>query len=178
MPSPAPEVAWVLNQTRDEYPTGETLSAIPLERIDGDNAENLDGETGWTHSHSADLEEMNLMVASLSERPQTPMGTEYDLRGDAIVSCRVEGVHVDEHGAINPSTGDDATPTGNATDWDTLTDNIRRAILTNRTYPSVGRANTSYKDAFIENWNDQSSSFSDYYLLTFDVRLGGFEDLP
>lgn len=176
----APEVDYVLSAVEGNL-TGanNTLASLSLERIDRDNNNNLDGE--WTHQHSADPEKTNFVSAALVSRPQEPMGTEYDLRGDAVVSVQVMGMAAtaDTFGAIDPGNGvQPAAVDWNTTGWDALTDNIRRAILAGREFPAVGRANTSYKGLFIENWNDNSQAYSDWYMLSFDVRFSGFETLP
>lgn len=169
----------MLDAIKDDWVGSETdLADVPLERIDRDNSDLLDDTP--IHQHAVDLEGMNYVGAGLVSRPEQPMGTEFDLKGDAVVSVRVEGMHVSEFGAIDPQKGtdDEAVRDYPTTDWDTLTNNIRRSIQTSRTNPNVGRSNTAYKDSFIENWNDQARDYSDYYLLTFDYRLSGFESLP
>lgn len=175
----APEVQFVLDAIDTNWPGGEaSLADVPLERIDRDNSDLLDDTP--VHEHSVDLEEMNYVGARLTSRPQQPTGTEYDLMGDAVVGVRVEGAHVSEFGAIDPQKGtaSEASRSYPTTDWDSLTENIRRAIFTDRTFPSVGRSNAAFKDLFVENWADQSAEFSDYYRLDFDVRFSGFETLP
>lgn len=174
----APEVDWVLTAAVDDYPGGTARADIPLERIDGNNVNNVDAASGWVHTMEESPQQMNYLVATLTGRPEIPMGTEYDLRGDATVQCRVIGVHISEHGAIDPGTGDESNVSYPTVGWDTLTDNLRRAITTDRTFPTVGRTNTAYKDMFLEDWDDQSGNFGDFYLLTFTVRFSGFEDLP
>lgn len=174
----APEVDWVLTAAVDDYPGSPARTDIPLERIDGNNANNVDAASGWVHIHSESPQEMNFLVATLTQRPEEVMGAEYDLKGDAVVNCRLIGVHIREHGAIDPGEGDEPTVPWTTVAWDTLTDNIRRAILTDREGSSVGRSNVAYSTSFIENWDDQSGNFSDYYLLTFNVRFHGFETLP
>lgn len=175
----APEVDWVLTAAVDDHPDSPaSASDIPLERIDGNNANNVDAASGWVHTMSEDPEEMNFLVATLTQRPEQVMGAEYNLRGDAIVNCRLIGVHIREFGAIDPGEGDEPTVSYSTVAWDKLTDDIRRAIATDRKGPTVGRTNVAYSTSFIEEWDDQSGNFGDYYLLTFNVRFHGFEQLP
>jgi hypothetical protein len=173
----APEVQFVLDAIKDHYGTSP-LSNIPLERIDRDNSDLLDDTP--VHEHSVELEEMNYVGAASAGTSSEPIGTEFDHRTETTVSVRVEGAHVDEFGAIDPQSGtnDAASVSYPTTDWQSLTDNIRRAILTDRTFPDPDRNNITYKDLFIENWSDQAANFSDYYRLDFDVRFSGFETLP
>lgn len=178
----APEVDFVLSSIEDFWPGNETdLSHVPLERIDRDNSDLLDDTP--IHQHSVDLEEMNYVGAASATRDDRPIGTEYDLATDRIVSVRVEGAHVSEFGAIDPQkdTADETTTSYNTTAWDTLTENVRRAVLneSSRMYPNVtGRPNVGFKDLFVENYADTSSQYSDYYRVDFDVRFSGFETLP
>lgn len=178
MTSPAPEVDFVLTAIKDDWPGSETtLSDVPLERIDRDNSDLLDDTP--IHQHAVELEEMNYVGAASATRDDQPLGTEYDLRTDRSVDVRIEGAHVSEMGAIDPSGS--ANPDWPTTDWDSLTENVRLAILQadNRMFPNVsGRANVGFKDLFVENWDNQASNFGDYYLTTFTVRFSGFENLP
>lgn len=177
MAQPAPEVDFVLSAIKDDWQGTETdIAFVPLERIDRDNTENIDsGE----RVQSEDLEELNIVSARSASRDDQPMGTEYDLKTERVVGVKVEGMHVSEYGAIDPDNS--SSVTWNTTNWDDLTTNIRRSILnqSNREYPAVSnRTNAAFKDLRVENYDDQSSNFGDYYLVAFDVRFTGFETLP
>lgn len=180
--NPAPEVDFVLTAIDTDWPGSESsLSEVPLERVDRDNSDLMDSTP--VHQHSVELQETNLVGAATATRDDTPLGTEYDLRTERTVDVKVEGAHVSEMGAIDPQAGTADAVNRNypTTTWDDLIENVRLAILQadNRTYPTVsGRTNVGFKDLFVENWDNQASSFSDYYLLTFSVRFSGFEDLP
>lgn len=173
----APEVDFVLNATRDNLPNGQTLADLELERIDKANADNKDGT--WTHQHAENPQGTNFVMAALVDRPDEPIGTNFDYVGDATVSVDVIGLHVSEHGAIDPQ--NDTSVAHNTTTWENLKDSIRTAVSEEsvRTFPNVGRANTSYVDMHLVpgSWVDNSEAYSDWYQLTFDLALHGFESL-
>jgi hypothetical protein len=173
----APEVQHTLDAIQSNY--GTPLADIPLERVDRDNSDLLDDTP--VHKRAADLKAMNYVGASLVDRATDVVGTEYDHRVETVVGVRVEGMHASEWGGIDPNAG-----TADAVDnidhpvvqWDALVETIRRAVLTERAWPSVGRANVGYKDLKIANETDASSDWADYYRYDFDAIYSGFETLP
>lgn len=182
-----PEVQFVLDAIKEyaaEYaaqygsvPYGAGLSDVPLERVDRDNSEVLEGPL---HQHSDSLEGMNKVGATLVDRSTSPVGTAYNHAIETVVGVRVEGAHVQEYGAIDPQNGtaDETAREYPTISWDVLTAAIRRAVLTERQFPQVQRDNTGYKDLFVANETDSSDNYADYYRYDFDVVFSGFEDLP
>lgn len=172
----APLVQFVLDAI--DTNTSQALADIPLERIDRDNSDLLDGAP--VHQMGAELEEMNYVGAALESLNGDPIGADYDLAVDPVVSVRLVGAHVAEFGAIDPQIGTPQarSPGYPTTTWYDLTQAVRRAVLDARTFPAVGASNFAFKDLFIENYTDTASEYADYYQLDFDVRFGGFEVLP
>lgn len=163
----APEVDFVLTAIDDNY--GEPLADVPLERIDRDNADNVDADT---HGISEDLTRTNVVSAALVSIDPTPIGTEYDHRIQAVVGVRIEGAHHSEFGHIDPDDVDGVP-------WDELRDTVREAILEEREYPPVsGRSDTTYTHILELNPNDSSSEYADYYRFDADYAFVGYEDLP
>lgn len=183
----APEVQFVLDAIKDHaagyaslygmVPYGAGLSDVPLERVDRDNSEVLEGPL---HKHGDDLKEMNYVGGTLADRSTSPVGTEYDHEIETVVGVRVEGAHVQEYGAIDPQNGtaDETAREYPTISWDVLTAAIRRAVLAERRFPQVTRDNTGYKDLFVANETDSSVNYADYFRYDFDVVFRGFEELP
>lgn len=163
----APEVQFVLDAIDSNY--GTPLADVPLERIDRDASEILEQDV---HTVTAELRGSNYVGATLADRTTDAIGTEYDHDVQAVVGVRIEGLHHSKWGHVDAD-GSDGVP------WDDLVQTIRRAILQERTFPSVSdRPNTTYTDLRTANDQDLSSNYADYYRYDFDVLFNGFEDLP
>lgn len=163
----APEVQVILDAIDDHY--GTLLADVPLERIDRDNADNIDTDT---HGISEELTRTNIVSATLATADPTPIGTEFDHRIQAIVGVRIEGAHRSEFGHIDPE-GIDGEP------WDDLREGVRRAIMTEREYPDVpDRSDTNYTWIQELNSNDSSSEYANYYRFDADYAFHGYETLP
>lgn len=170
----APEVQFTLDAIQSN--TAAALADIPLERIDRDNSNLLDRSD--PHEHSTDLQEMNYVGAALADTSRSFVDPSANYDVERVVSVRLEGAHVSEHGAIDPYAGT-ADANGNATwpttQWTALVDDVQSAIDAEVTFPDVDRADTTYKDLRIANDTDLSSNYSDYYRRDFDVLFMGFE---
>lgn len=164
----APEVQWVLDQLQtvvDNQP-----AAYPLERIDRDASEILEGNVG---TRRAELQDANYVGAGLVDRSTDPIGTEYDHEVDAVVGVRIEGYSGD-FGNVDPDGVDGVVFAGG----DGLVEQIRDAILVKRTFPDAGQSGTSYTHIAIQNEAPQSSNHAEYWRHDFDVVFRGFETLP
>lgn len=162
-----PEVDFILSSIDSNY--GSALADVPLERVDRDNSENIDtGERLMAEKGSR----VNLVGATLAETQSEAIGTEYDTRVERTVNVRLSGQHHTQHGHVDP----DGT---NGAVWRTMKNNVRRAILTDRSFPSVSnRPNTAYCWIDERNENDLSSQFKDEFRWESDFVFIGFEDLP
>jgi len=169
-----PAVDWVLDTIETHWPAG-SYSDIPLERIDRDNSELLDGSVT---SHTEDLEAGNYVGASYADRAQTPIGTNYDLDLEVVVGVRIEGMlRGDNYGFINPDASVPPATAGDPVPWTPLVDAIRAAIYTGRKFPDTGRTNVDFTHLLITNEAPQASDYGDYYRHDFDVVFDGFETL-
>jgi hypothetical protein len=169
-----PETDWVLSEIKTQWPSG-SYSDIPLERVDREDSEKLDG---GVRSRKGELQEQNFVGAALAERGRTPIGTEFDYDVEAVVGVRVEGLHHDAYGYIDPSASLPPSTSGDPVPWSDLVDAIQDAVQTNRTFPSVGRSDTSYTHVRIANESDRSDNYGDYYRADFDLVFGGYESPP
>ncbi|QLH78675.1 hypothetical protein HZS55_15875 [Halosimplex rubrum] len=171
----APEVQWVLQRIDEYYGAGALSAGVggagegpPLERVDRDESQLL--EQG-VRSHTAELQNANIVGASLADYMTSVVGTEYDHAVEAIVGLRIAGLHHSEWGHIDPD-GSDGAP------WSSLVATVRRALLRERTWPAVGRPDVSYTDLQLVNPAPQSSNYGDYYRYDVDVQFRGYEELP
>jgi len=163
----APEVQWVLDQLQsvvDNQP-----AAYPLERIDRDASEILEGNVG---TRRAELQDANYVGVSLATRTTDPIGTEYDHEVDTTVAVRIEGYSGD-FGNIDPDGVDGVAFAGAGG----LVEQVRDAILVKRTVPDAGRSDVSFTHLALQNETSQSSNHAEYWRYDFDVVFRGFEDL-
>ena len=169
-----PEVEWTLGRIKANWSVGN-YADIPLERIDRDEKELLDGSTT---EHETALKSNNYVGATLADSAPEPIGTEYDHEAERVVAVRIEGLdeqkygYVDTDASLPPSTPGDPVP------WSDLVSEIRRAILTDRTFPAAGDSNTDFTDVTITNENPRSSEYDVYYRYDFELLFSGYEDLP
>lgn len=167
-------VQWVLDEVKNNWSAGN-YADIPIERIDRDNSELLDGSV---RKHTADLQANNYVGAALADRSQTAIGTGYDLDLSVVVGVRIEGLHHTEHGYVNPDNSLPPATAGDPVPWEELVDEIRDAIYTGREFPDTGQSDIDFTHLLITNEAPAASEYGDYYRHDFDVVLEGFETLP
>ena len=170
----SPEVDWTLSEIKTNWSAG-SYADIPLERVDRDDSELLDGSV---RSHTEDLQSSNFVGASLADTAREPEGSGFDYKIERIVTIRVEGLHHSEYGKVNP---DNSLPPGTADDpvpFDDLVNEIQDAVQVNRTVPAPGRSDTDYTDVQIANESRRSSEYGDYYRADFELRVRGYETAP
>jgi len=168
-----PAVDFVLEKIKTQWPAG-SFSDVPLQRIDGDNNDNL---SKAVYDATDELREANLVDAKYTDRQDSPIGTEYDLQVDGLtVACTVAGLHTRRKGHIDP---DGAFPPTNAGDAVPFYD-LRRATIdaleAERGFPDTG-SNINYTDLIVTNRTPLSYEYGDFYQYEFDVVFGGFEQL-
>jgi hypothetical protein len=114
-----------------------------------------------------DLTDDNVIsVGASPDRLTQPVGTEYDHRVEDGANLRIEAAHADEYGEV---TGAD--------EFQSIVDEARRAILTERTsQPTAG--GTDYHTVLVDGGRNRAPSAKDYYRYDFDVLFVGYEDLP
>lgn len=169
-----PAVQTVLDAIKNNWGSG-AYSDIPLERIDRDNSELLDG---GVRSRTEELEKNNYVLASHVDRSQSPIGTEYDHDLEVVVGVRIEGLHESEYGFVDPDASLPPTTAGDPVPWTPLVDEIRLSILRDRKFPSDSRSRIDYTDLQIANDTAAASDYGDYYRHDFDVVFNGYEELP
>ncbi|UIP00336.1 hypothetical protein Hbl1158_02905 [Halobaculum sp. CBA1158] len=172
------EVDWVLAQfasvvdsvAADYSITNQDGSTDPvtLKRIDRDDSEILEGDM---RDRTAELQRGCYVGATDAAAGREPIGFEYDSRVEPVVGVRVEGLHHDEWGHVDPD-GTDGVP------FEVLVRRLRRAVQAERHYPDVSKPDTSFTTLFVENEAPQSDQYADYYRTDFDVRFRGYEELP
>jgi hypothetical protein len=162
-----PAVDAVLGFIKTNWQAG-TYGDIPIERVDRDNSELLDGNV---RSHSEDLQASNYVGATVADAGRQPIGTEYDLDVETIAGVRVEGLHHHQRGHVDPD-GNEGVP------FDELEQLLRDPLWTRRAYPDAGNSRTTYHTLRIENDTQASSDYGSYFRTDFDVRFDGYEDLP
>jgi hypothetical protein len=140
----------------------------PLELVDRDNSRLFDS---GIRERRGELQEANYVGATLASREPTPIGTEYDHQLDTVVGVRIEGLHHDEFGYVDPDEN-------NGIPFDDLVDDVRRQLLAARRFPDAGRANVSFTDLTITNESPAMSDWADYFRYDLDVIYSGFETLP
>lgn len=171
-----PAIDFVLSAIKDNWSAG-SYSNIPLERVDRDNSDQLDGNV---RSHTADLQADNYVGCSYAGRSQTPIGTEYDHELAVTVNVRIEGLHHTEHGKVDPTaslppaTANDPVPFSGS---NSLVGEIRAAILGDKAYPDTGVADIDYTNLVIDNETPLGFEYGDYYRHDFDVLFEGYETL-
>lgn len=168
------EVDWVLETIKANWSAG-AWTDVPLERINRDNSELLEGDI---RSRSEELERSNYVGASLVDRDSDPLGTEYDLDVETVVGLRIEGLHADQWGNVDPDASLPPTESGGPVPFDGLVREIRHALLRDRTYPETDTPDTDHYTVLITNESPDSAAYRDYYRYDFDVVLQGDETLP
>lgn len=159
------EVDWVLQTIWEQWP-----GTFPsdLARVDRDESRILEGDI---RKREGKLEANNFVGATHADTNTEVSGSSYDHTIETIVGVRIEGMHVDKFGHVDPSGA-------NGISWEELVQNIRRGLLAKRSYPSVGADHRNYHSLLITNEADQSDDYRDYFRFDFDVVLDGFETLP
>ncbi len=177
----APEVEWVLGQLTsvvDSVGTDydrENGDPVEVRRVDRDESRVYEG--GQTvdmstpiRDREGKLKQAAYVGATLADVNSEPIGTEYDHGREAVVGLRLEGLHHSTFGPVDPD-GAAGVP------WAELKRRARTALLTQRTWPGVGRADVTYTDLRLTNEAPQSAQYSDYYRWDVDVLFNGYEDL-
>jgi len=159
------EVTWVLNTIASEWPDG----SFPADtvRVDRDDPQILD--TG-VRTNEVDLARRNAIAASLSQKPRTPIGTEFDYRVETTVSVRVEALHASEHGQV-----------ASKSEFLQLVARARNAIDQARSTPTVPATSSTgrvdYHSAVTgETVTPDLSANKNHYREDFEVRLAGYEE--
>jgi hypothetical protein len=162
------EVTWILETVKSNWPGAEYPGT--LARINRDEPEIL--ETG-ERTRSLELEQWSAIGASLADRTSDPIGAEYDKRVETTISCRLEGLHADEHGHVD-----------SAAHFEQLVRYAQYALDVERSYPTVddvdadGIGSVAYHTLINENETDLSEDDKDYFRRDWDVRLIGYASLP
>lgn len=168
------EVEFVLDALTDvvlSQPNGH-----PLRRVDRDRGRIYDSDlsvdlSAPLHSRKAELEQSNLVGVASQSRDVDPLGTDYDLETDIVLSVRVEGLDHREFGHVDPAGQDGVV-------FDDLYADIRETLYDDRTYPTVTDSGDAKLDIRIQNEDFQDSDFQDYYRREFDLIFRGREALP
>lgn len=168
-----PAVDTILSAIKSNWSAG-SYADIPLERVNRDDSDQLDDSI---RSHTEDLQADNYVGVSYADRTPTPIGTEYDSQTDVTVNVRIEGLHVSEHGYVNPSNSLPPSSAGDPVPWTPLVKEIRAAIEADRTFPSTGEADIDYTSLVVRNENPLAYEYGDYYRHDFDVVFEGYEEL-
>jgi hypothetical protein len=165
--NPEPEVDFILQAIKDNY--GKAMADIPLDRIDRDNARNLDADR---RDKTEAYQVSNFVGASTETTDNEVLGKDFNQKVQAVVNVRISGGSYVEGGHIDPEGNDGVI-------WRDLKRNIRRAIMEEREFPSVSnRSNRTYTWIDERNPNDLSAEFADEYRFTADYVFIGNEDLP
>ncbi|WP_254766505.1 hypothetical protein [Salinilacihabitans rarus] len=168
------EVDWVLATIKANWAAG-AWADVPLERIDRDNSELLEGDI---RSRKEDLQRSNYVGAALADRATSPLGFEYDHEVEAVVGVRVEGLHADQWGHVDPDGALPPTADDDGVPFDALVREIRKTLLRDRTYPQTNTPDTDHYTVLVTNESPDSAAFRDYYRYDLDVILRGDEKLP
>lgn len=145
-----------------------SLEEADIVRVNRDTSDQLEGDI---RARSGDLQDAVFVGATFAGQSNDPVGTEYSHRVEATVGVRIEGLHVDQYGLVDPS-GEEADT------WQSIVNAAKDALLRERSYPDVPDARPAYKDLLITNEAPQSSQHRDYFRHDFDVVLRGYDDLP
>lgn len=159
----SPEGEWVLDQFQgvDVSDYGATLTVV-----DRDDSRVLEGRD--IRSRKTDLQDAVYVGAGTADRSREPIGTDADYDTEVVISVRVEGLHTDEFGDVDPN-GSDGIPFG------TLVERLQDAIDTNLSYPDISNGDHT-KHVLIQNEAPQPFNYADYYRYDFDVVISKFED--
>jgi hypothetical protein len=161
------EVDWVL----DQFGSVVGSTTVPLQRIDRDDSRILEQDV---RSLDAELTDANYVGVRHEDTTTSPIGTEYDLEREAVVSVRVTGLHASKYGWIDPD-GDDGIPFGGA---DGLVQQLQDALWSERQFPDAGIQRVDYTHLELQNEANTSRQYGDFYRADWDVVFQGFEELP
>lgn len=162
-------VEWALATIKAQWPDADYPD--DLHRINRDESRVLETDE---RTRSGELTAANYVGVASASGSSTAIGTEYNLRREDVLSVRIEGLHTDEWGHVVSEAA-----------FGELVGNIKRALLTERSYPTLGSEDiagaagpVAYHSLFIENETSQHSEHRDYFRTDFDVRTVGYETLP
>jgi len=123
---------------------------------------------------TGELKQANFVGVASADKSTSPIGTEFDLEVDRVVSVRIEGLHHSEWGHVDPD-GEDGVVFD---DDDGLVADLQAALQAEREWPDVPREGTTYTHLLLEGYGMRSVEYEDYYRYDFDVLFDGFEELP
>lgn len=171
------EVDWVLEQFADVVDAQP--EDHPLFRVDRDDSlvydtgENLDMQSP-IRERAGELKQANFVGVSHADTSTSPIGTEFDLEVERIVSVRVEGLHHSEWGHVDPD-GQDGVVFGDDTG---VVADLQAALQTEREWPAVPRSDATYTHLLLQDYGSRLDEYSDYYRYDWDVVFSGHEELP
>lgn len=177
----APTVTWVLERLqpvasalKNEY-TQLDGSPVQLKRVDRDNAQIYDTDQRLNMdsppaSRTGQLEAGLFVGAASAAGQETPLGTEYDLDVERVVSLRLEGLDSAQYGHVDPS-GDAGVP------FSEVIRRVRAALYAGRKRPQPETPNISFRHLELANPAPQSDNYRDYYRYDVDVVFSGYERL-
>jgi len=168
-----PTVDFILDAIKTNWSAG-TFSDIPLERIDRDNSEILAGNV---RSHTEDLQRTNYVGVAYQNRDVLPIGTGYDHDIEVVAGVRIEGLHTDEFGKVDPNVSLPPTSANDPVPWHDLVDEIRDTILAEKSFPDTGQSDIDFTDLQIVFEDPGSTARGDYYRHDIDVGFNGYEEL-
>lgn len=117
------------------------------------------------HTSSVDHSEDNVVSVALTNKNRTPIGTEFCYRFEATLSVRLEGTHVNQRGNVDP---DSSTAT-----WKALTNELERALDTERTFPTT---DVQVLSQMLSLDADLSRNLRDTYRADYTLTIEGYED--
>jgi len=117
-----------------------------------------------------DLQRANFVGVASESRDNEPLGQDYNLDTDAVLSVRIEGLHHSEYGHVD-SDGVDGVV------FDSLYHVVRGALLDHRTYPQDSAFRDAKLDLRVQNEDFQLKDYADFFRADFDLVFRGFEQL-
>jgi hypothetical protein len=163
------EVVFVLNTIEQEWPDSNSFrdDTVRIDRDDPRVLETSDRTKEW------ELSKDNVIAATLSSKPRTPTGTEFDYHVEATVTVRVEALD---------GSGDVFGHVDGKDDFGQLVDYARNAADQARSFPTVPSTDTvgkvNYHSMIVgESVEPDLSSSEDHYREDFECRLVGRQEV-
>ncbi|MDR9382620.1 MAG: hypothetical protein RI560_13250, partial [Natronomonas sp.] len=127
------------------------------------------------HDRVGELERANYVGVAYTGRSDSPIGTEFDLDSERVVSVRVEGLlRGDHYGHVDPD-GEDGVPFDDDTG---LVADLQDALQAEREWPDVPRSGVTYTHLLLQDYGPRNHEYADYYRHDWDMIFDGFEELP
>lgn len=165
-------VDWILDAIKSNWGAythayGESYGSgsLPetLKRVNRDESEIMEGSI---RKRRGDLKKNNFVGVTRNSSPTTPLGSGGDNILEPTLRVRLEGLHSDEFGHIDSNAA-----------FESLVWKVKDAIQFEGFSPSVGDAHPgTFVRLYIENEDQQSHFFKDYFIAEFDVRLVGHRE--